>query len=137
MKIYTIYAKETDPNLLENAIFIKEGFSWLAAILHFFWALYHKMWWVSFILLAIGVSLTLLEINGYIALDIIQAIRFGLLLFIGSNFNDWHRYTLKKKGYIFYGVVSAKNEDEASYKFLTNMLQRNTFVSSQGLPNLL
>ena len=131
MKIYTIYAKKDEPNPLENAILIKEGFSWMGAILHFFWAFYHKMWLIGFALFAINIFMTLLQTKGLVDLEILQAIRFGFLLFVGASFNDWYRYTLTKKGYILYGIVSGKNEDEASYKFMSDMLQRSTFASGK------
>lgn len=118
MKIYTVYTKETGPKQPEDIILIKEGFSWLAAILHCFWALYRKMWLVSFILFAINIFLILLEMKGYVRLSVLQPVRFGLFLFIGSNFNDWYRYAITKKGYVFHSVVSGKSEDEAMYKFL-------------------
>ena len=111
---------------------IKEGFSWGAGFLHFFWALYKKMWLVAFILFSITTFLTLLELKSYVTSDISQALKFGLLLFTGFNFNDWHSAHLVKNGYIFQGVISGKDEEEAHYKYLTEMLQRSTFVPSQA-----
>jgi hypothetical protein len=61
----------------------------------------------------------------------------GFLLFIGANFNDWYRSAIQKKGYIYQGLVSAKNAESARYKYITNMLHRTTFGSGNSLPELL
>jgi hypothetical protein len=118
---------------LDDIILVKEGFSFLAAAFHCFWALYQRMWLVSFILLAINIFLIFLETKGYVRLGVLQPIRFGFLLFVGSNFNDWHRYAITKKGYVFQGVVSGKNEDEASYKFLQACCSATPLVLAKAL----
>lgn len=137
MNIYTIHIKENDPNQLENAIFIKEGFSWMGSVLHVFWTLYHKLWLVSFILFAIEAILAFLQIKGYLSEGVTEALKIGLLLLIGAHFNDLYRANLARKGYVLYGVVSGKNEDDAQYKFMSEMLQRSTFGSGKGLPGLI
>ncbi len=136
MKIYTVHVNPSDPKLIENAIFVKEGFSFFAAMLHVFWALFHKMWLVSAIILAVEIFLTALQSSEFVAVGIIESIKLGLLLFIGFNFNDWYRFYLNKRGYVLQDIISASNEDDARYKFMSDMLQRSTFGSSQGLPKL-
>ena len=131
MNIYTVYTKPNDPNALENAIFIKEGFSWFAAILHFFWAFYHRMWLVGAVLLAIEITLTSLQLRGYVQMETIESIKIGILLLIGANFNDLYRKNLEQKGYVFQDVISGKNEEEARCKYMTDILQCNTFGSGK------
>jgi hypothetical protein len=132
MKIYTIYAKESDSHPMENMILIKEGFSWRAAILHLFWAFYNKMWAIGGILLAVNLLFSVLEKQGYIPSGVVQSMQVGVMLFVGCNFNDWYRQYLEKQGYSFCGVVGGKDVDDASSKYMSEMLQRTTFVSGQG-----
>ncbi len=136
MKIYTVYAKENDPQQLENIVLVEEGFSWFAAIFHVFYALYNKLWVVSLIIFAIQMVLLAAETNNLINIGIIDAIRVGLLLLIGAGFNDWKRDVLEKKGYIFQDIVSGKNEEEALYKYTSFMLHRSTFGSGNNHPDL-
>lgn len=136
MKIYTVYTKDIGPSQLEDLVLVKEGFSWMAAILNFFWAFYHKMWVAGSILLIVNIVFIFLETKGYMEPEIVHSIKVGLLLFIGYNFNDWYRNNLIKQGLIPCGLVSGKNEDEARYKFITHMLHRTTFASGQSIPSL-
>jgi len=132
MKIYTVYAQETDPHPMENMLLIKEGFSWQAAFLGFFLAFYRKMWIPGFILLAVNLFLSILQMNDYISAGIIQPLRVGFMIFVGCNFNDWYRYDLEKRGYSYCGVVAGKDVELACSKFIAEMLQRTTFASGNG-----
>jgi hypothetical protein len=136
MKIYTIHTNLSDPNPLENLVLIKEGFSWSGAFFQVFWALYNKMWLFSLILFSVSMILLVLNVKGIIGDGVSEAVKFGFFLVIGFSFNDWRRYDLENKGYIMSGVVSAKNEDEARYKIISDMLQCTTFGSGKHLPGL-
>jgi hypothetical protein len=132
MKIYTVYAQETDPTPMENMILIKEGFSWSAAFLTFFLAFYHRMWVAGCILVAVNLFLSILGLNDYLSAGIVQTLRIGFMIFVGCNFNDLYRYELEKRGYSFCGVVSGKNSEGACSKFIAEMLQRTSFAAGNG-----
>ncbi len=132
MKTYTVHLNLNHANPLETVAFVKEGFAWFAMILHVLWFIYHKMWFASVVLFLIEVTLMALQTHNYMPDEIITALKVGLFLFIGFNFNDFRRYFLGKNGYILYTVIIAKNEDEACYKFLSDMVQRSTFGSGQA-----
>lgn len=137
MKIFTVHSKGNTLDALEDIVLVEEGFSWLAAILHVFYTLYNKMWLVSLVLFTIEIILVTLELQNIVSNPILNAIRMGFLLFVGASFNDWQRNLLDKKGYIFQGVTSGKNEEEARYKYMTNMLHCTTFASGNRPPELL
>lgn len=135
MKIYTVYTKPGDG--LENAIFVKEGFSLLAAILRGFWAFYHKMWFTGIILFAVEFSLQVIQNKNYLDYNIIEAIKFGFLLMVGANFSDFYTYILTRRGYVLDEVILAQNEEEARYKFLSGMLQRSTVPAGNTISTLI
>lgn len=135
MNIYTVHIKQENP--LESAIFVKEGFSWMASVLHVFWALYHKLWLVSLVLFSVEVGVAILQNKGVLNDGVAEAIKIGTMLLIGAHFNDLQRISLHKKGYDFYGVVSARNEEEARYKFIEDMLQCKTFGSGNNVSGLI
>jgi hypothetical protein len=137
MKIYTVHVKENNPDALEDIVLVEEGFSWYATILHVFWALYNKMWALSAVIFVFEVIFAMLETSSFINSEVIDAVRCGFLLLIGANFNDWYRDYLDKKDYIFQEVVSGKNEDDARYKYITDMLHRTTLTSGNATPNLI
>ena len=45
MATYSIYAKDSPA----DAIFVREGFSWTAAVFNFLWAFWNRMWVVAVI----------------------------------------------------------------------------------------
>ena len=117
MKLYTVLVKEDSDDKLETALFIKEGFSFLAAIFQTLWALYHKMWLCAAALIVVAIGFFLMKNYGIMKTDLVQILEIALLIFIGFSANDWYSKHLQKKGYIVYDVVSGKNEDEARIRF--------------------
>jgi hypothetical protein len=119
MKIYNVYIKKDSENPLETAKFIREGgFNLIAAVLHFMWALVHKMWFwsaICFITLAI---LTYLGSTDIFVYEAVIIMRIGHFCWIGLNANDWHASTLEKQGYVLSDIVAGNTELEAQTKFI-------------------
>jgi Protein of unknown function (DUF2628) len=116
MNIYAIY---TDPEREDtNFIPMRKGFSFIAAILNFFWALYHKMWSVVFILLMINMLVFVLQINNT-ATGAIPVIHFATMAIFGFFTTELREYYLQKKGYHLEDIVLAPSELEAEVKFIT------------------
>jgi hypothetical protein len=126
MNIYTIHTNKTDPNPLENAVFIKEGFSIFAAVLQGFWSLYHKMWLCTAALIVLNISFMLLEKYAIITAGISTAMQIGVLVFVGFEANDWYRKSLETKGFKLFDIISGKDLDEAKKRFLEHNLERKT-----------
>ncbi len=119
MNIYTIYTNPCDDNPLENSFIIKEGFSLSAAIFSVLTAFYYKMWGVGAYILLVEVFFSVLQNYGYISSEVLDALNFGIMLFIGTNFNDWRQEQLTEKGYILQDIIQGKNQQEAYYNFLS------------------
>ncbi|WCM24760.1 DUF2628 domain-containing protein [Paraburkholderia bryophila] len=84
----------------EETVAVTTGFSWGACLLGFMWALSKKMWFAAFVMLAVSVILFCSGLWGETA-DWIGTV-LGVLFSIGCGVygNQWHRWTLEKRGYV-------------------------------------
>jgi len=122
MKTYTVLVKKGDENNLEEATFIKEGFSLWAAVFQVLWALFHKMWLCAAALIVVAISFLIVEKCDIIKTDMLEVLRIGLFVFIGFSANDWYLKSLHKKDYIIYDIVTGNNEDEAKRRFFDRQM---------------
>ncbi|AFB31922.1 MULTISPECIES: DUF2628 domain-containing protein [spotted fever group] len=114
MNIYAIYINSTNSTQKNNNfIVIEEGFSWIAALLSIFWALYHKMWLVVAITVIAHIIVTAINIE---ELKFI----FKIVLILGFGFfaSDIRENYLKRNNYRLEDIIIANSRIEAELKFL-------------------
>ncbi|GFZ78740.1 hypothetical protein RLOatenuis_0840 [Rickettsiales bacterium] len=112
LKTYAVYLKSrAEP---ENAIFIKEGFRWLAFIFNVFWLLYNKIWSAGFLMLAIIIGSSFLE--EYVS-DLSSWVWLILAFYVGFCGADMLQSQLKKRKFEFITTVQAQSTDDASKRF--------------------
>ena len=90
----------------------------MALIFTAFWALWHRMWLVFFLLLVTGVALEFaLEISGA---DDFAALSIGLgySLLVGYGANDLRRWTLARRGIDLMGIVAAPDAEAALHRYV-------------------
>lgn len=126
MKIYTVHVNPEEAEPLETAIFVKEGASVWAAIFQPFWSLYNKMWICAVLLLGANILLGYLDMNYFVASEVLTALNTGLIILVALSANDWYRLSLKKRGYILFDVVSGDNEAEAQQRFFDGYISEFT-----------
>ncbi|HEY8565673.1 MAG TPA: DUF2628 domain-containing protein [Beijerinckiaceae bacterium] len=126
MKTYTLHlpadADLADPETLDEARLVRDGFSWTAAIFTFFWFFAQRLW-----LAGLGVLVTALALGALTralgaspgAMAATQAL-FGLL--VGLEASTLKRWTLERRGLPVVDVVSAANRDEAEAKSFARLL---------------
>ncbi|AFC71409.1 DUF2628 domain-containing protein [Rickettsia australis] len=117
MNIYAIYINSTQKS--NNFIVIEAGFSWIAALLSIFWALYHKMWLVVVITVIANIIVTAINIG---ALKCI--LQIFLMLGFGFFASDIRENYLKRNNYRLEDIIIANSSIEAELKFL----ERSVFV---------
>jgi len=125
-RLYTAYLRisgDTAPYDDGELRLVKDGFSWPAFLLAVPWALWHRMWIVAAVLLAVDVALGVLP--GLAGLgDLTQGVlSAGLALAIGFAGSDLRDATLRAQGYVAVDVVVAESRDMAERRFLENRPQ--------------
>jgi hypothetical protein len=98
---------------LGSALFVREGFNWLAFFFSIPWAIANGLWFGAFAMAAgLAVIVGLPEI---FALDwasrAVLLIGYGLMC--GFNGNDWRRIGLKQSGWDVVSVIAARDRSHA------------------------
>ena len=117
MNIYAIYINHEQKN--NNFVVVEESFSWTAALLSVFWALYHKMWLAVTIAIAINIIAAAINIP-----ELTLALKLTTVLLFGFFAADIRENHLKRKNYELKDVVVANSQIEAELRFL----ERNSYV---------
>lgn len=115
MNIYAIYINPEQKN--NNFVIVEESFSWTAALLSVFWALYHKMWLPVIIAIAINVVAKTIDIAELtLALKLIIMLIFG---FFAANIRGNY---LIRNNYKLEDIIVAGSRIEAELKFYTRLI---------------
>lgn len=110
MNIYSVY---TDSSKKEsNPILIKQGFSFIAGVFNFAWALYYRMWFVAFLTMGASFLISALSIS-----NIAYSINIAILFLFGFFASEMREHHAKRKGLELSDIVLAHNEEEAEVRY--------------------
>ncbi len=116
MNIYSIYVNPEKED--DSFVSVKNGFSLTAAIFVFFLgALYHKMWKIALIMVAIYVVIFCQ--NESIVQVLTPVMNILNICIFGMFATDMREYNLEKNGYKLRDVVLASSQIDSEIKFLT------------------
>jgi len=106
----------------ESLRFVKDGFTWSAALFAPVWLLVHRLWWpLAGYVIAMGTleGLRLAEIfpSAWISLA-----SLGLHVLIGFEGDALRRWSLERRGWRTLGTVSGKNTAECERRFFDEWL---------------
>lgn len=134
MHVYSVHVNPASKQPLEDAVFIREGFNKAAFFLHFFWALYHRLWEAA------GVFFLSLAIAGAIADTYTKSgdsrtfIMLGIMTIIGLTAHDFRQYILRKRGWITTDLIVAESELQATQRFYDRHLGQHAHSLFQNAP---
>jgi len=116
MRIYTVHIDPFSAAADRDAVLVKEGFSWPAALFGMIWALWHRMWWT-----AAGLGAAWAALSGVLyvipmAPALALAVEIAVALIVGHAGNDLRRLSLKARGFVETGVVAAVNREAAEQR---------------------
>jgi len=123
MKIYEVYATSHKASLSEDPVFVRDGFSLMAALFQPFWFLYYRLWNFALVLIAVHVVLAFIEVSLGVSKNIEICLNLLMFLSVGFFASDAHAWYLRNNGYILLGVVSGNSLPEAQRRFVDNQLQ--------------
>ena len=121
---YTVYEPgDFKKDLLERAddiVFVKDGFSWWAALIPLLWMIYHRMWLP---LAGFFVAATLVQILAYligVPQESVGLIFMGLSLAFGFLANDIRREMLERQNYRLAGSIAGHSQLDCERRFFDN-----------------
>ncbi|WP_108880232.1 DUF2628 domain-containing protein [Anderseniella sp. Alg231-50] len=127
MLTYTAHSKQDPPQQdhaedTKGVVFVKDGFSWPAFFIPFFWMLWHRLW-LPLVGYLVAVGLVVLAGYAFSWPDNLTS-GMGILvnLFAGLEGNNFRRRALAKRGFEEVADIVAGNGEEASYRFFTARL---------------
>lgn len=117
MRVYTVHIYPESASQDDEAVLIKEGFSWPALLFGPIWALALGLWVVAAALLAAGALIGLtLELSGADFLTR-AAIVAGYQVLVGFTANDLRRWSLARRGFVEARVVAAPDRLAAEHRY--------------------
>jgi hypothetical protein len=128
MATYTLHvpadADPGDPDALENAELVKDGFSWGAFVFTFLWFFWHRRWLVGLAVLVAVVGLAFVvqatpigSGGGFVALLLLSVL-------IGLEASSLRRWGLRRRKPLV-DVVTASGRDEAEVKSFARWLEQS------------
>lgn len=102
--------------------FIREGFSWGAAILGPVWLIAQRAWLALLVYIAVLVAgFTVLEL-ARIGSGAELAFLAGVHFLLGAEAASLKRWQLQRRGWLMLGTVSGRSEEECEQRFLDSWL---------------
>ena len=131
MVIYTVHEPpNASANRLESAeelIFVKDGFSWLAAVLPAVWLLWRRMWVELVVFMAVAGVITWAFTQAGAA-ELGNAILLAIQIVFGFEAGALYSAALERRGWQIVGTVSGRNEEDCERRFLEVWLPTHTEI---------
>lgn len=133
MKIYSVHYRQESgaslTGLANDAVLVKEGFSWPAFFVPFLWLIYKQMWIVFAIYMALELALAgIAELAGLPeALPMIGSLTLQAIM--GFEGNNFYRWSLERRRYKQRAVVAGGNITQAEHRFFTGA-ERDLYAPS-------
>lgn len=131
MVTYNVFEPPNAPaNRLESAeqlLFVKDGFSWLAALLPAFWLLWKRMW-LELVVFMAGAGLLVWAFTAMGAPNVGNAILLIVQIVFGFEAGQLHSASLERRGYKYVGTVSGRSSEDSERRFLEVWLPTHTEI---------
>ncbi len=119
--IYTVHINPSWSHAVEKAVFIREGFNFMAFIFGTFWALYNRMWLEALFIAVPVVLLGATDKQDWLDDASLAVLNIAVSFVIGLWANDLRRAYLARRGYIMSGVVVSEGEMAAQQRYFEHV----------------
>ncbi len=137
MKTYTVHYRPESgvsmTGLANDAILVKDGFSWPAFFVPFFWLLYNRMWIVFAVYLAIEIILAVIIGAFGLPDGFVFVCSLAISAIFGFQGNDLYRWSLERRRYKQHATVAASSLIDAEHRFFVNA-ERELLGQPAGAP---
>ncbi len=131
MVIYTVHEPpNASANRLESAeqlLFVKDGFSWLAALLPAVWMLWKRMWLELIVFMALA-GLIVWMSTKLGAPDLGNGILLAMQVLFGFEAGNLYSASLERRGWPLVGTVSGNSREDCERRFLEVWLPTHTEI---------
>ena len=113
----------------ESLVFVKDGFSWLAALFSPIWLLVYRLWWPLLGYVVLSLIFELVRWSGIVDSDWISLAYIGLHLLIGFEADTLRRWSLDRSDWHTLGSVSGRNAAECERRFFEEWLPGQPLIA--------
>jgi len=126
MRTYTIHERP-DPaadriDRAEGLVFVKDGFSWSAALFAPLWLLAHRLWWPLLGYVVLSGLFELVRWSAVVDAGWVTLAAIALHVLIGFEADTLRRWALDRKNWRTLGSVSGRNAAECERRFFEQWL---------------
>lgn len=143
MLTYTVHEPPNPPSdridRAEGLVFVKDGFSWMAALFTPIWLLVYRLWWplLGYVVLT-GV---VLQLAARLDSDWAGLASLALHVLIGLEADSLRRWQLDRRGWRTVGSVTGRTSEECERRFFEMWLPTQPVIvaasgGSGGSPRL-
>ncbi len=139
MAVYTVHepplrATESavDP---QRFVFVRDGFSIWAFVAAALWMLWHRMWLILLVYVAVMVGLETVLCHAGVGSFILSLVGLLISLLVGIEAGTLRRFMLTRRGWKNVGVVSAYDLEDAERRFFADWVRAAPTVPSATLRN--
>lgn len=134
MRTYTIHERP-DPSAdridrAEALVFVKDGFSWTAALFAPIWLIVHRLWWPLLGYILVSVALQLPQYLFDFDQRWLGLAGLALNLLVGFEADTLRRWGLERRGWHTIGTVSGKTAAECERRFFDAWLPAQPILAT-------
>jgi len=134
MRTYTIH-EQPEPladrvERGERLVFVKDGFSWAAALLAPFWFLLHRLWWPLIGYVAVSVAFEIAQEMTSLDARWLGLAGVALSLLIGFEADTLRRWGLERRGWRMIGTVTGVSAVDCERRFFDGWLPSQPILAT-------
>jgi Protein of unknown function (DUF2628) len=134
MRTYTIH-EQPEPladrvERGERLVFVKDGFSWAAALFAPFWFLLHRLWWPLIGYVAVSVAFEIAQEMTSLDARWLGLAGVALSLLIGFEADTLRRWGLERRGWRMIGTVTGVSAVDCERRFFDGWLPSQPILAT-------
>jgi hypothetical protein len=134
MRTYTIH-EQPEPladrvERAEGLVFVKDGFSWAAALFAPFWFLLHRLWWPLIAYIAVSAAFEIAQEMASLDARWLGLAGVALNLLIGFEADTLRRWGLERRGWRMIGTVTGVSAVDCERRFFDGWLPRQPILAT-------
>ena len=134
MRTYTVHERP-DPaadrvDRAEALVFVRDGFSWAAALLAPLWLIAHRLWWPLLGYVVVNAALQLVQLAATFDQRWLGLAAFALNVLVGFEADTLRRWGLERRGWHTVGTVSGKTATECERRFFDAWLPTQPILAA-------
>ena len=141
MLTFTVHEPPNPPpdriDRAESLVFVKDGFSWIAALFTPIWLLVHRLWWPLLGYVVLSGLFEFVRWSTIVDPGWVMLAGIALHLVIGFEADTLRRSALDRRGWQILGSVSGRNAAECERRFYEGWLATQPVIAPVSGPSSL